>query len=142
MVDLAGSEKIGKTGVSGQTLEEAKKINLSLSALANVIKALTAKNVKHIPYWDSKLTRILTESLGGNSKTALIVTASPCSYNDAETVSTMRFGTLARRIQNKPKINEVLTNEELQKLLEKAEKVISVKNKRIVVLETFIVGFG
>lgn len=63
-----------------------------------MIKALTTKSSKHIPYWDSKLTRILTESLGGNSKTALIVTASPCSYNDAETVSTLWFGTLARWI--------------------------------------------
>lgn len=98
--------------------------------------------MKHIPYWDSKLTRILTESLGGNSKTALIVTASPCSYNDAETISTMRFGTLAWRIQNKPKVNEILTNEELQRMIEKAELVIKIKNKRIIVLEKCIIDLG
>ena len=142
LVDLAGSEKVGKTGVSGQTLEEAKKINQSLSALANVIKALTSKKKAHIPYRNSKLTRILSESLGGNSKTALIVTASPSSYNDAETVSTLRFGTLASRIKNKPKINQIRTAEELQKLLDKAELVIKVKNKRIIVLEKHIIDIG
>ena len=66
-----------KTGAVGETLEEAKKINLSLSALGNVIHALTSENVQHIPYRDSKLTRILQESLGGNYKTSLIVTCSP-----------------------------------------------------------------
>ena len=65
LVDLAGSEKIGKTGASGQTLEEAKKINKSLSALGMVINSLTDGKSQHIPYRDSKLTRILQESLGG-----------------------------------------------------------------------------
>ena len=74
LVDLAGSEKVSKTGAVGETLEEAKKINLSLSALGNVIHALTS-NSDHIPYRDSKLTRILQESLGGNFKTSLIVTS-------------------------------------------------------------------
>lgn len=73
LVDLAGSEKIGKTGATGQTLEEAKKINKSLSALGMVINALTDGKSTHIPYRDSKLTRILQESLGGNSRTTLIV---------------------------------------------------------------------
>src|ERR1700685_2795408 len=72
LVDLAGSEKVGKTGASGQTLEEAKKINKSLSALGMVINALTDGKSTHIPYRDSKLTRILQESLGGNSRTTLI----------------------------------------------------------------------
>lgn len=68
LCDLAGSEKVGKTNASGQTLEEAKMINKSLSALGNVINALTeSKSGSHIPYRDSKLTRILQESLGGNS---------------------------------------------------------------------------
>ena len=84
LVDLAGSEKIGKTGATGDTLEEAKKINQSLSALANVINAL-ADGKGHIPFRDSKLTRILQQSLGGNCKTALIVACSPHSDNDAET---------------------------------------------------------
>jgi kinesin family member 5 len=96
LVDLAGSEKITKTEASGQTLEEAKKINQSLTTLGKVIKALTDKSIKHIPYRESKLTRMLTESLGGNSKTSLIVTCSPHPYNEAETLGTLRFGTAAR----------------------------------------------
>lgn len=79
LVDLAGSEKIGKTGATGQTLEEAKKINKSLSALGMVINALTDGKSTHIPYRDSKLTRILQESLGGNSRTTLIVKYVKCS---------------------------------------------------------------
>ena len=67
LVDLAGSEKVGKTGVEGMGLEEAKNINKSLSALGNVIAALADGNKSHIPYRDSKLTRILQESLGGES---------------------------------------------------------------------------
>lgn len=92
LVDLAGSEKVGKTGASGQTLEEAKKINKSLTALGMVINALTDGKSSYVPYRDSKLTRILQESLGGNSKTTLIINASPSSYNVSETVSTLRFG--------------------------------------------------
>ena len=74
--DLAGSEKISKTEVTGQNLEEAKMINKSLSALGNVINALTSGKSGFIPYRDSKLTRLLTESLGGNSSTCLVITAS------------------------------------------------------------------
>lgn len=82
LVDLAGSEKISKTGAAGQTLEEAKMINKSLTTLGKVIYSLTDKKATHIPYRESKLTRILSESLGGNSKTCLIITCSPHPYND------------------------------------------------------------
>ena len=82
LVDLAGSEKISKTGAAGQTLEEAKMINKSLTTLGKVIFALTDKKATHIPYRESKLTRILSESLGGNSKTCLIITCSPHPFND------------------------------------------------------------
>ncbi|EPS38476.1 hypothetical protein H072_7777 [Dactylellina haptotyla CBS 200.50] len=122
LVDLAGSEKVGKTGASGQTLEEAKKINKSLSALGNVINSLTDGKSQHIPYRDSKLTRILQESLGGNSRTTLIICASPSSYNDAETVSTLRFGVRAKAIKNKAKINAELSPAELKALLRKAQQ--------------------
>lgn len=121
MVDLAGSEKIQKTGAAGQTLEEAKMINKSLTTLGKVITALTDKKATHIPYRESKLTRILTESLGGNSKTCLIVTCSPHEFNDQETLSTIRFGTRARKIKNDAKVNREYTIPELKKLLEKAE---------------------
>jgi kinesin family protein 5 len=121
LVDLAGSEKVGKTGASGQTLEEAKKINKSLSALGMVINSLTDGKSSHIPYRDSKLTRILQESLGGNSRTTLIVNCSPSSYNDAETLSTLRFGMRAKSIKNKAKINAELSPAELKAMLKKAQ---------------------
>ena len=74
-IDLAGSEKIRKSGVKGQTLEEAKKINLSLSCLGNVVSALTS-SAEHIPYRNSKLTRILKDSLNGFCRTSIITTCS------------------------------------------------------------------
>ncbi|KAI9761846.1 MAG: Kinesin heavy chain [Chaenotheca gracillima] len=125
LVDLAGSEKVGKTGASGQTLEEAKKINKSLSALGMVINSLTDGRSTHIPYRDSKLTRILQESLGGNSRTTLIINCSPSSYNDAETVSTLRFGVRAKAIKNKAKINAELSPMELKMLLKKAQSQVT-----------------
>jgi kinesin family protein 5 len=91
-----------------------------LSALGQVINALTVKNAMHVPYRDSKLTRLLSESLGGNSKTCLVITCSPHPYNEEETISTMRFGSRARCIKNKPKVNREYTVPELKKLLETA----------------------
>lgn len=121
LVDLAGSEKVGKTGASGQTLEEAKKINKSLSALGMVINSLTDGKSTHVPYRDSKLTRILQESLGGNSRTTLIINCSPSAFNDAETVSTLRFGMRAKSIKNKAKVNAELSPAELKAHLRKAK---------------------
>ncbi|KAK4503557.1 hypothetical protein PRZ48_004472 [Zasmidium cellare] len=125
LVDLAGSEKVGKTGASGQTLEEAKKINKSLSALGMVINALSDGKSTHVPYRDSKLTRILQESLGGNSRTTLIINASPASYNTDETISTLRFGERAKTIKQKAKINEELSPAQLKTLLKKAQGQIT-----------------
>lgn len=136
LVDLAGSEKVGKTGASGQTLEEAKKINKSLSALGMVINSLTDGKSSHIPYRDSKLTRILQESLGGNSRTTLIINCSPSSYNDAETVSTLRFGTRAKSIKNKAKVNAELSPAELKALLKRAKAEALTFNQYISALET------
>ncbi|XP_042386145.1 kinesin-like protein KIN-1 [Zingiber officinale] len=92
LVDLAGSEKAEKTGAGGTVLEEAKSINKSLSALGNVINALTTGKVNHIPYRDSRLTRILQDALGGNSRTALLCCCSPSPTNASESLSTLRFG--------------------------------------------------
>jgi kinesin family protein 5 len=92
LVDLAGSEKVSKTGAEGTVLEEAKNINKSLSSLGNVISALADGTKGHIPYRDSKLTRILQESLGGNSRTTIIICCSPASFNESETKSTLLFG--------------------------------------------------
>ena len=142
LVDLAGSEKISKTGATGQTLDEAKKINKSLSSLGLVINSLTDGKSTHVPYRDSKLTRILQESLGGNSKTCLIITCSPSMFNEAETISTLRFGQRAKKIKNKPKINKELSIAELKHLLEEAEQQIEKKEKRIKVLERLIQSMG
>jgi kinesin family protein 3/17 len=104
-VDLAGSERQSKTQATGVRLDEAKNINLSLSALGNVIKALVDGNAQHIPYRDSKLTRLLQDSLGGNTKTVMVAALSPADYNYEETLSTLRYADRAKSIKNKPKIN-------------------------------------
>jgi len=136
LVDLAGSEKVGKTGASGQTLEEAKKINKSLSALGMVINCLTDSKTQHIPYRDSKLTRILQESLGGNSRTTLIINCSPSSYNDAETLGTLRFGMRAKTIKNKAKVNAELSPAELKAMLKKIQGQVTTFENHIGALET------
>jgi hypothetical protein len=118
LVDLAGSEKVSKTGAQGETLEEAKKINLSLSALGMVISNLAANNSDgFVPYRDSKLTRILQDSLGGNFKTTLIVTCSPHIYNAEETLSTLNFAQRAKKIKTTVGINVKRSPEELEKII-------------------------
>lgn len=105
LVDLAGSERVSKTKATGQTFDEGKKINLSLTALGSVIDALSS-NRKHIPYKDSKLTRLLADSLGGNTKTVMFANISPASFNYEETVGTLRYASRAKLIKNAPKVNE------------------------------------
>ncbi|CAK4617175.1 hypothetical protein LEN26_014691 [Aphanomyces euteiches] len=136
LVDLAGSEMVRKTGASGKQLEEAKTINKSLSALGMVINALTTANVTFVPYRDSKLTRVLQEALGGNSRTSLIINVSPSIYNAPETLSTLRFGNRAKAIKNKAVVNAEKSAEEYKQLLAKAEKAINMQQNYIVVLET------
>ncbi|XP_017071599.1 kinesin-like protein KIF3A [Drosophila eugracilis] len=106
LVDLAGSERQSKTQASGQRLKEATKINLSLSVLGNVISALVDGKSTHIPYRNSKLTRLLQDSLGGNSKTVMCATISPADSNYMETISTLRYASRAKNIQNRMHINE------------------------------------
>ncbi|CAI9727654.1 KIF3A isoform X1 [Octopus vulgaris] len=106
LVDLAGSERQAKTGATGQRLKEATKINLSLSTLGNVISALVDGKSSHIPYRNSKLTRLLQDSLGGNSKTVMIANIGPADYNYDETISTLRYANRAKCIKNKAKVNE------------------------------------
>lgn len=97
LVDLAGSERVKKTKVMGRHVNELKAINLSLSALGNCISALSKKQ-KHVPYRDSKLTRLLQSSLGGNAKTALVITITPAPTEAHETLSTMLFGQRAMQV--------------------------------------------
>lgn len=106
MVDLAGSEKQSKTQAEGVRLEEAIKINLSLTTLCHVISSLVEGKGKYVPYRDSKLTRLLQDSLGGNTKTVMIANIGPADYNMDETLSTLRYASRAKHIQNKPRINE------------------------------------
>jgi len=126
LVDLAGSERVKKTKATANRLDEAKKINFSLSALGNCIHALTDSNTKHIPYRDSKLTRLLQDSLGGNAKTSMVVNIGPSKKHLDETLSSLKFGKRAMNVQNKPRINKKTDYKllciELQKaLVEKGE---------------------
>jgi kinesin family protein 3/17 len=106
LVDLAGSERQKKTGTTGESFKEAVQINLSLNALGNVISALVDGTATHVPYRDSKLTRLLQDSLGGNTRTLMIAVVSPADYNYEESLSTLRYASRAKFIQNKPTVNE------------------------------------
>jgi len=111
--DLAGSERATKTGVKGQNLREAQDILKSLFALQDVIRALSEKRA-FVPYHGSMLTKLLRDSLGGNSRTSIIITASPHEYNRGETVSTLQFGEQAKKIANEPKCNRLLSRDEME----------------------------
>jgi hypothetical protein len=102
LVDLAGSERVRVSGATGKRLEECKKINQTLSSLGNVISALTDnKQPKaHIPYRDSKLTRLLEDSLGGNCKTTMMAMISPALEAFCESLSSLKFANRAKNIKN------------------------------------------
>lgn len=136
LVDLAGSEKVSKTGAEGTVLDEAKNINKSLSALGNVISALADGNKTHIPYRDSKLTRILQESLGGNARTTIIICCSPASFNESETKSTLDFGKRAKTIKNVVCVNEELTAEEWKRRYEREKDKVSRLKAKVEKLES------
>ncbi|GMH65122.1 hypothetical protein TrST_g3437 [Triparma strigata] len=105
LVDLAGSERIRRTTSSGVRLSEARSINASLSALGNVIAAL-AVGSKHVPFRDSKLTRILQDSLSGKASTALVATVGPAPVNEAESLSTLMFASRCMHVKSTPVFNE------------------------------------
>ncbi|CAH1114393.1 unnamed protein product [Psylliodes chrysocephalus] len=122
LVDLAGSERQSKTGATGDRLKEATKINKALSSLGNVIYAL-AENSAHIPYRDSKLTRLLQDSLGGNSKTIMIANIGPAGFNYEETIITLRYAYRAKSIKNTPVKNEDIKDGRLLGLQDEIERL-------------------
>ncbi|XP_036387626.1 kinesin-like protein KIF3B [Megalops cyprinoides] len=137
LVDLAGSERQSKTGVQGERLKEATKINLSLSTLGNVISALVDGRSSHVPYRDSKLTRLLQDSLGGNARTVMVANIGPASYNVEETLTTLRYSNRAKNIKNRPRVNEdpkeaLLREfqEEIVRLKEQLEKRLGMRRRR------------
>eukprot|EP01084_Bolivina_argentea_P313457 542835_1 len=125
--DLAGSEKVKKTGARGQRLNEAKSINKSLSVLGQVINALSSGKNRHVPFRDSMLTHVLRDSLGGNCKTTLVVTVSPHKYNRMETINALRFGRRCKLVTNKASVNRVYSNDELMRRL----AVLEAKNEEL-----------
>ncbi|KAF7137522.1 hypothetical protein RHSIM_Rhsim07G0100200 [Rhododendron simsii] len=129
VVDLAGSERIDKSGSEGHTLEEAKSINLSLSALGKCINAL-AENSAHVPVRDSKLTRLLRDSFGGTARTSLVVTIGPSSRHRGETASTIMFGQRAMKVENMLKIKEEFDYKSLSRKLDIQLDKLIVENER------------
>lgn len=123
---MAGSERVRFSGATGQRLQESKKINQSLSALGNVIAALTSKDRsrKHIPYRDSKLTRLLEDSLGGNCKTTMMAMIGPALESFHESISTLKFANRAKHIKNKATINEDLDQRALLRKYERELKIL------------------
>ncbi|XP_072977535.1 kinesin-like protein KIN-4C [Typha angustifolia] len=127
LVDLAGSERAKRTGADGLRLKEGIHINRGLLALGNVISALgdekKRKEGGHVPYRDSKLTRLLQDSLGGNSKTVMIACISPADSNAEETINTLKYANRARNIQNKAVINRDPVTAEMQRMRSQLEQL-------------------
>ncbi|OQR86076.1 kinesin, partial [Thraustotheca clavata] len=124
LVDLAGSERAAKTGATGDRLKEGAAINKSLSALGNVINMLADKSKKgHVPYRDSKLTRLLQESLGGNSLTVMIAAVSPADYNYDESLGTLQYANRAKSIKNATRKNEDINEKMIRELREEIERL-------------------
>ncbi|KYK68882.1 putative kinesin [Toxoplasma gondii TgCatPRC2] len=133
LVDLAGSERVSKADTAGDRLRETQNINRSLLALGNVISAVppTGGSRKHIPYRESKLTRLLQHSLGGNAFTVVLLCCSPHSFNVRETLSTLRFGDRAAHIHNKPQATETLSPMLLQKRLVESQTQLRFSQARL-----------
>ncbi|CAL6058236.1 Kinesin-like_protein [Hexamita inflata] len=115
MFDLAGSEKLSLCGVSGQRLKETIAINQSILNLNLVVKKLVDK-VSHVPYRDSTLTRMLQDSLNGNSKTMMVANINPASDNYEDTLSTLSFASQVNKIKNQPRINLNHKNAQIQEI--------------------------
>ncbi|KAL1833550.1 hypothetical protein ACET3Z_003201 [Daucus carota] len=142
LVDLAGSERLAKTDVQGDRLKEAQNINRSLSALGDVISALANKS-NHIPYRNSKLTHLLQDSLGGDSKTLMFVQISPSDQDSSETLSSLNFATRVRGVELGP-VRKQIDTAELQKvklMLDKAKQESRSKDESLRKLEDSLQNF-
>ncbi|KAI2565111.1 kinesin family member 21A, partial [Homo sapiens] len=117
-VDLAGSERLKRTGATGERAKEGISINCGLLALGNVISALgdKSKRATHVPYRDSKLTRLLQDSLGGNSQTIMIACVSPSDRDFMETLNTLKYANRARNIKNKVMVNQDRASQQINAL--------------------------
>uniref|UniRef100_A0A2K6SH74 Kinesin-like protein KIF21A n=1 Tax=Saimiri boliviensis boliviensis TaxID=39432 RepID=A0A2K6SH74_SAIBB len=117
-VDLAGSERLKRTGATGERAKEGISINCGLLALGNVISALgdKSKRATHVPYRDSKLTRLLQDSLGGNSRTIMIACVSPSDRDFMETLNTLKYANRARNIKNKVMVNQDRASQQINAL--------------------------
>lgn len=134
LVDLAGSERMSKTGAEGERAKEGAHINKSLMTLGVVINKLSEgveSKGGHIPYRDSKLTRILQPALGGNSKTAIVCAMTPALSHCEESHSTLKFAQRAKRVVNKATVNEVAANAETNAMLKRQRKEIAVLRARL-----------
>ncbi|KAG5185147.1 P-loop containing nucleoside triphosphate hydrolase protein [Tribonema minus] len=134
LIDLAGSERAKATGAEGDRLKEGANINKSLSALGNVIAALTATNRKHVPYRDSKLTRLLQDSLGGSAFCMVICNVSPSSTCEGETVSTLRFAERLKKVKNRVHVH---VDASARKIVELQSQVRALRN-RVAELEALL----
>lgn len=140
LVDLAGSERFSKTGAEKLQMEEAKKINLSLLALGQVINALANKK-KHVPYRDSKLTQLLRNCLGGNARTSIVICASPDAQHSGETLSALKFGDRASLIRNVARVNVAEDPWKLQEMLDQAREDLNELRAHCRVLQTRVTSY-
>eukprot|EP00899_Mesostigma_viride_P014683 jgi/Mesvir1/23215/Mv22674-RA.2 len=134
LVDLAGSERLKKSGSQGQRASEAKSINLSLTVLGKCINA-RAMGESHIPFRDSKLTRLLQESLGGNAKTSLIINIAPCPEHADETINSLMFGQRAMKVKTRAIVNEEV---DYRQLSENLQNELDTHDERLHTMEAIV----
>ena len=135
LVDLAGSERLKKSGSEGVRASEAKSVNLSLTSLGKCINARADPLSTHVPFRDSKLTRLLQESLGGNAKTSLLVNVAPSAHHISESMSSLLFGRRAMKVLSKAQVNEA---EEFRVLSRNLQETLDQHDDRVHSLEVVV----
>eukprot|EP00897_Mesotaenium_endlicherianum_P005553 jgi/Mesen1/5025/ME000025S04423 len=138
MVDLAGSERLKKSGSEGVRANEAKSVNLSLTVLGKCINARADPSASHVPFRDSKLTRLLQESLGGNAKTSLVINAAPSTDHISESLSSLLFASRAMQVKTKAVVN---VEEDYQHLSASLQETLDEHNDRVHSLESEEAGW-